>query len=964
MKASTLCEAKPQAMTTRIHLSIMQPAGYVHSQGFLDQARYARYQFRRLGAEVTIGKNRLREDSVNIIFGAHLGFDADLKQRHTCVFFNLEQLGEGGARVSQNYMNLLSSSAVIDYDERNLAAYGCQPGDVPVVSFQYAPYLATAPALPLQDRPIDLLFFGSINERRKDIFSRIEACGWSVSMFDHPLYGEERDQFIRQAKAVFNCHFYESSRFEQARAFHTLSLGTPVVSERTARTTPPPAFEDAVSWVTDENLERFFRDEFMTPAWRRRAEVHLQNFTNADPFKQWQVVFNFSQSLQASESTAKAVYVWRPKAIHLGSGSRYQPGWLNINKNERTQPDLVLNLEQQLKFPITGKTPGGRQILIEEETIDSVYITSSVERDTDIQTLSVNLLNLLKEDGELIADFPLRGSPFERSSNPDAGDYFARNYFHHGTLSHRFELSSTKRVDAWLNTNTEEQDSLIRLVLRKRGTTPKERTLFRCQHETFGDLGDDACGSLAVGSVEESNRASPLEANDLLALELVEDSDHIDQLIKAGQFDKALAHIAGCVNATFLKPGVVHHALYYPRLDAHLSRMADILANKRSPIQARTLNENHLIIATELYRIGGHSKVVKEVARELPNAVLLLTDLFGNRFRNPADFKWIEDEYDTTQIVDLTKGTLWERAQELASHVQQLQPASIWYFNHHQDPIPFVGTLGIKGPQKVLLHHCDHNPSLGATLPDLLHVDITDTLQQACSRRLNKRTELLRLHVFDQGVKEPMSISGTDYSVVTAGRPGKFARSGALSLSQIVVTTLSTVQGRHYHIGPLDVEWQHDIVEKLLRKGLNPERFVYLGAVTSLWETLLRIDAAAYIGSAPVSGGRGAVEAQGCGLPVLPFTGFEAGSLLADFSSYANIDLGWADISSLATQLQKLGNRQRELSQRARAFYESQFSRDEFCRQVKQLSTPQDPHDVEAYTTNSLVEPSVLSNEF
>jgi hypothetical protein len=87
-------------MTTRIHLSIMQPAGYIHSQGFLDQARYARYQFRRLGAEVSIGKNRLREDSINIIFGAHLGFVADLRQRYTCVFFNLEQLGEGGANTS------------------------------------------------------------------------------------------------------------------------------------------------------------------------------------------------------------------------------------------------------------------------------------------------------------------------------------------------------------------------------------------------------------------------------------------------------------------------------------------------------------------------------------------------------------------------------------------------------------------------------------------------------------------------------------------------------------------------------------------------------------------------------------------------------------------------------------------------------------------------------------------------
>src|ERR1051325_9144980 len=60
-----------------IHLAIIQPAGYVHSLGFLDQARYFRHMFRRQGATVTMAKNRLREDAVNFVFGAHLGFPAD-----------------------------------------------------------------------------------------------------------------------------------------------------------------------------------------------------------------------------------------------------------------------------------------------------------------------------------------------------------------------------------------------------------------------------------------------------------------------------------------------------------------------------------------------------------------------------------------------------------------------------------------------------------------------------------------------------------------------------------------------------------------------------------------------------------------------------------------------------------------------------------------------------------------------
>ncbi len=164
-------------MTFRIHLAVMQPPGYIHSQGFLDIARYVRHQFRRLGTESTIGKNRLREDSVNVVLGAHLGFPAVLKQRYTCVFLNLEQLGEGGANVNQSYLDLLAASAVIDYDDRNLAAYGRAPGDIPIVSFLWAPYLSTRPLIPLEERPIDLLFSGSMNERRRTLFRRIEACG-------------------------------------------------------------------------------------------------------------------------------------------------------------------------------------------------------------------------------------------------------------------------------------------------------------------------------------------------------------------------------------------------------------------------------------------------------------------------------------------------------------------------------------------------------------------------------------------------------------------------------------------------------------------------------------------------------------------------------------------------------------------------------------------------------------------
>ncbi len=202
---------------TPIHLCIVQPPGYVHSMALLDAALYFRHQLRGLGAEVSVAKNRLRHDAVNLIFGAHLGFSSEMIRTFCCVFVNLEQLGDGGSALPAEYLESLRNVPVIDYDAGNVAAYSRDSNGVPLISFGYAPYLGSMAqeAAPLDKRPIDLLFFGSMNPRRKRIIERIERTGRTVAAFDGPVYGPERDAVIVQARAVLNCHYYDSARFEQ-----------------------------------------------------------------------------------------------------------------------------------------------------------------------------------------------------------------------------------------------------------------------------------------------------------------------------------------------------------------------------------------------------------------------------------------------------------------------------------------------------------------------------------------------------------------------------------------------------------------------------------------------------------------------------------------------------------------------------------------------------------------------------
>jgi hypothetical protein len=144
----------------KFHLCIQQPVGYVHSLGFLDQARYFRWQLRRLGRDVTLAKNRLRHDAVNLVFGAHLGFDATQRQRRPAS----SSTSSSWARAARECRRRISSCS------RARPSSTTTPTTAPPTRRRRRragradparPYLKPAEPLPLEKRPIDLLFIAA-----------------------------------------------------------------------------------------------------------------------------------------------------------------------------------------------------------------------------------------------------------------------------------------------------------------------------------------------------------------------------------------------------------------------------------------------------------------------------------------------------------------------------------------------------------------------------------------------------------------------------------------------------------------------------------------------------------------------------------------------------------------------------------------------------------------------------------
>jgi hypothetical protein len=410
----------------------------------------------------------------------------------------------------------------------------------------------------------------------------------------------------------------------------------------------------------------------------------------------------------------------------------------------------------------------------------------------------------------------------------------------------------------------------------------------------------------------------------------------VDGLIENHSYNDALANILVGVHNHRNLPNSLGKFLYYEQLDNRLQTLAGCLSQQFNNLPQSPLSQNTLIIASELYSVGGHSRVVADIARFVPLTTIVVTDMLWQIRKAPDMMDWQFDAFPSSSVIVLNQLSLWGKCAALFELTLRLQPKNILYFNHHEDPIPFVGTLEHKGSHKTLIHHCDHNPSLGNTLKNVDHVDFTEEMAVECSSNLRRNCSVLPLYVPDCGQKLFKARNGTKVSAVTSGSGNKFSRGGSLSLSNIVKTVLDSIDGDFFHIGHIDSDWISEIRTHLSEQGIDPKRYISMGLVPSLWKALFEIDAHVYIASAPIGGGRAAIEAQGCGYPVVYFHDRAQRTALGAVSLYSDHGMGWSDLEQLRRLLSKIDlEKLVEKSECARRFYEARYSEGQFRTAIK-----------------------------
>lgn len=168
--------------------------------------------------------------SVNIILGANDSLFVPMEIPPNSIIVNMEQLGDGQYWSNPRYIELLKKFRIWDYSQLNidyLISRGVSRIDK--IDIGYTQSLETCTAADIQD--IDVLFFGAMNSRRRNIEIRLRELGLKVTFVSN-VFGQERDILISKSKIVLNIHYYDSKILEVVRLSHLLANKKCVISER------------------------------------------------------------------------------------------------------------------------------------------------------------------------------------------------------------------------------------------------------------------------------------------------------------------------------------------------------------------------------------------------------------------------------------------------------------------------------------------------------------------------------------------------------------------------------------------------------------------------------------------------------------------------------------------------------------------------------------------------------------
>jgi SAM-dependent methyltransferase len=385
---------------SRFRIVLIRPEGYLHSEAFREIAETLQYGLQGIGHAAEIYENDCDLAATNLLLGAHLLTPAQAAAVPAgSILYNLEQLG--GPNLSNTYYELASRHQIWDYSLRNIEKWqGIRCAVPPLhVPLGYVPELTRIPPLPPRDQDIDVLFYGSINERRKHILEGLRAAGVKVyAAFG--LYGRDRDLLIARAKLVLNLHFYETQIFEIARISYLLANSKAVVSE----------WSEMESGLADAVLNCPY--DRLVPGClallQNEDERHALQARGFQRFSQLNERRMLETALQKTAVASRPVTTYPPvpRKLNLGSGKDWREDYFNVDCNSFWEPDAVLDFNQPLPLGQPLETQRFGKVTLENNYFDEILAKDVMEHIPNLTTAMTSCLNLLRPGGLLYLSVP------------------------------------------------------------------------------------------------------------------------------------------------------------------------------------------------------------------------------------------------------------------------------------------------------------------------------------------------------------------------------------------------------------------------------------------------------------------------------------------------------------------------------------------------------------------------------
>lgn len=238
----------------KINVVRVRPPEYPHYRVFDEVVESLVKSLIDLGYDADATFNKIHAKSINIMIGAHMLPDQDLRNLpDNVIIYNFEQFTSHSSFMREAYVQAMATHGTLDYSLKNIEELKSRYPDAKVVHVPVG-YHKCLTKIQNREKDIDVLHYGAISQRRDKILTELEEKGLKVERAFN-VYGKERDDLIKRSKVVLNMHQHDDTQIlEAVRVSYLMANSKVVVCEYNRDTEVPHRLTDGFIGVPYDRL--------------------------------------------------------------------------------------------------------------------------------------------------------------------------------------------------------------------------------------------------------------------------------------------------------------------------------------------------------------------------------------------------------------------------------------------------------------------------------------------------------------------------------------------------------------------------------------------------------------------------------------------------------------------------------------------------------------------------------------